>query len=282
MIIAILVVLGLCLGSFANALVWRVHEQEAEAKQKTPNKKYLKQLSIGKGRSMCPHCQHVLATKDLLPVFSWLSLGGKCRYCHKPISAQYPIVELAMAGLFVASYEWWPTAFSTSQKAIFALWLVLLVGLLAMLVYDLRWLILPDRITRPLRVVALAFAIIGVAAASNSLRSLLDVVLAVAVGGGVFYLLFQVSGGKWIGGGDVKLGALLGLIVGTPARALLLLFLASLLGSAVSLPLLATKHLKPKSVIPFGPFLIIAVIIVQLFGHAMLSWYQRRFLPFTV
>src|SRR4051812_13278636 len=100
MIIAVLIVFGLCLGSFVNALVWRVHEQEAAKK---PNKK----LSVLNGRSMCPHCEHELAAKDLIPVLSWLSLGGKCRYCHKPISKQYPLVELLTALLVVGSYIWW-------------------------------------------------------------------------------------------------------------------------------------------------------------------------------
>jgi prepilin signal peptidase PulO-like enzyme (type II secretory pathway) len=104
MIIAVLVVLGLCFGSFANALVWRVHEQAGQAAKKKPDKKYLKQLSVAKGRSMCPNCKHELVAKDLIPVLSWLALGGKCRYCAKPISIQYPLVEVALASLFVVSY----------------------------------------------------------------------------------------------------------------------------------------------------------------------------------
>ncbi len=113
-------------------------------------------------------------------------------------------------------------------------------------------------------------------------RALLETVLAVAVGGGIFYVLFQVSSGKWIGGGDVKLGWLLGLTVATPARSMLFIFIAALLGSLASLPLLATKRLQRNSTIPFGPFLIIGAIIVQLFGHTILLWYQRTFLPSTV
>ncbi len=81
---------------------------------------------------MCPHCKHRLVAIDLVPVLSWLTLGGKCRYCHKSISVQYPLVELATALLFVASYIWWPVPVSGVQIAIFALWLVLLVGLLAL------------------------------------------------------------------------------------------------------------------------------------------------------
>ena len=267
MIIVVLGVIGLCLGSFVNALVWRLHEQD-------------KKLSIATGRSICPNCKHKLAAGDLVPVLSWLSLGGKCRYCHKPISVQYPLVELAVAGLFIASYIWWPAAFIPAQTAIFILWLVLLTGLVALLVYDLRWFLLPDRLVYPLGGIAAALAVITISIADNPSVALLNTILAVIVGGGLFYLLFQVSKGKWIGGGDVKLGGLLGLVAGTPARAALLIFFASLLGSFVSLPLLASHRLKRSSMIPFGPFLIIAAIIVQLFGAAMLHWYKQTFIKF--
>lgn len=282
MIIAILFVLGLALGSFANALVWRTHEQEAEKGKKKPDKQYLSRLSITSGRSVCPNCKHELATKDLIPVLSWLFLRGKCRYCDQPIAAQYPLVELTTALLFIASYLWWPVDFSTAQTAIFVLWLALLTGLLALLVYDLRWSLLPNRIIYMLSLIAAAASVINIATAQRPLIALLNVILAVIVGGGIFYVLFQASKGKWIGGGDVKLGWLLGLLAATPARSILFIFLAALLGSAVSLPLLATHRLKRTSTIPFGPFLIVGIIIVQLFGHAILFWYQRTFLSFTV
>src|SRR5665213_2769212 len=95
MIIALLALLGLVFGSFVNALVWRLHEQEVLLeKRKKPSKKQLEKLSILNGRSMCPHCKHELAIKDLVPLFSWIALKGKCRYCGKPISWQYPVVEL--------------------------------------------------------------------------------------------------------------------------------------------------------------------------------------------
>lgn len=272
MIYAVLVVFGLCLGSFANALVWRVHEQA-----KKPGKAK-KDLSILNGRSMCPYCKHVLAAKDLVPVLSWLSLSGKCRYCGKPISPQYPLVESATAGLFVASYVWWPLALHGAQTAIFGLWLGSLVGLVALLVYDLSWMLLPDRIMYPLGVLAGLSALISIASAPQPLIAFSHTVLAVAVGGGIFYLLFQLSQGKWIGGGDVKLGWLLGLVVGTPGKAILLIFAASLLGSLISLPLLLSKRLKRNSTIPFGPFLIVGGIIAVLFGTSLLHWYTHTFL----
>lgn len=262
MIIAILVVAGLVLGSFVNALVWRTHEG----------------LSVAQGRSMCPHCKHTLGVADLIPVLSWLMLGGKCRYCKKPISPQYPLVELATAGLFAASYIWWPSAFSDPQKTIFVLWLIILTGLVALAVYDLKWFLLPNRLMYPVSVVAVVQTLIAISSANQPSDALLNTVLGLIVGGGIFYVLFQISKGKWIGGGDVKLGALLGLIVATPGRAILFIFFGSLLGSLVSVPLMARGNLRRHSVIPFGPFLILGGIITVLFGADILHWYQRVFL----
>jgi prepilin signal peptidase PulO-like enzyme (type II secretory pathway) len=262
------------MGSFVNALVWRVHEQ-SKTKKASP-----KELSVINGRSMCPHCRHELGVADLIPVLSWVALRGRCRYCGKPIAKQYPLIELITAGLFVASYIWWPVAFSGAQTAIFVLWLGLLTGFMALIVYDFRWMLLPDRIMAPLAVLAAAVAVIAVLSADKPLEALLNTLGAVIVGGGLFYGLFQYSKGKWIGGGDVKLGWLLGLIAATPARSVLFIFLAALLGSLSSLPLLFMGRAKRNTVIPFGPFLIIALIIVQLFGHAMLTWYKHTFLTF--
>lgn len=275
MIIVALVVFGLCLGSFVNALVWRVHEQP-----KKGGKASKLDLSIRTGRSMCPNCHHMLHAKDLIPVLSWLSLRGKCGYCHKPISPQYPLVELATALLFVGSYIWWPVAFDLTQYLLLVIWLLLLVGFMALTVYDFRWYLLPNRIMTPVAWLAALFAFISIISADRPLVALINTALAVFIGGGIFYLLFQFSGGKWIGGGDVKLGWVLGLIAGTPSRALLFIFIASVAGTLASLPLLATKRLKKSQVIPFGPFLILGLIITQLFGSDILDWYQRVFLNY--
>lgn len=277
MILAGLILLGLVLGSFVNALVWRVHEQEKTGKKSA---KLSKQLSIAQGRSMCPYCKHELAARDLIPVVSWLMLRGKCRYCRKPISAQYPIIELLMAALFAASYVWWPESISGLQVAIFGLWLVLLTGLIALLVYDVRWMLLPDRIIVPLTFVAGLIAFLGLLVADNWLSALLSLVLAVIVGGCIFYAIFQLSSGKWIGGGDVKLGWMLGLVMATPARSALMIFIASLLGTLVALPLIIAKKFDKTSIIAFGPFLIIAAIIVQLFGADILHWYSQSLLQY--
>ena len=281
MIITALGVIGLCLGSFVNALVWRLHEQTGVSEGRTGKKPATDdadRLSVTKGRSMCPNCRHELAARDLVPILSWLSLKGKCRYCHKPISAQYPLVELLTALLMIFSYVWWPEPFDPTQVALFVLWGGLVVGLLALAVYDLRWFLLPNRLLYPVGGLAAAFAAVVIITSDKPFISLLDTVLAVVVGGGLFYLLFQISNGEWIGGGDVKLGCVLGLVAGTPARSFLFIFLASLIGSLVSLPLLSTRHMKRQSKLPFGPFLIVGLIVVQLFGSAIFHWYKQTFI----
>jgi prepilin signal peptidase PulO-like enzyme (type II secretory pathway) len=272
-----LVVAGLCLGSFVNAAVWRIHEQSIESEKKRPSKKYLLRLSILRGRSMCSNCHHVLAPKDLVPVLSWLYLKGKCRYCASPIP-DTPFAEIATAALFVASYLYWPNALHGVQIVILLLWLVILVGLMILVLYDLRWLLLPNRVVYPLFVIAIIETVCQISTSTRVTGALINVALALLIGGGLFYVLFQVSGGKWIGGGDVKLGWLLGLLVGTPARSVLFIFIAAISGSLVSVPLLVSGKLRRSSVIPFGPFLILGAIIVQLFGVPILNWYEHLLL----
>jgi prepilin signal peptidase PulO-like enzyme (type II secretory pathway) len=262
MVVAILIVLGLCFGSFVNALVWRLHEGRDWVHE----------------RSECVHCHHELAPLDLIPVLSWLMLRGKCRYCHKPISVQYPLVEALTAALFVISYLEWPMALHGSEVVVFGLWLAILIGLVALLVYDLRWMLLPNKLVFPLIGLALVMQLISIAHNWRGWGLLVSLALAVVIGGGVFYAIFQVSDGKWIGGGDVKLGFLLGLLVGTPAKSLLVIFLAAVLGTVVSLPMLLSKKLQRTSTIPFGPFLIVAGIVAVLFGDSIINWYTNTFL----
>ncbi|MEI6751387.1 MAG: prepilin peptidase [Candidatus Saccharibacteria bacterium] len=274
MIYIVIALLGLCFGSFVNALVYRLHQQSVHTNQSKANKQ---KYSIATGRSMCVSCHHILGWTDLVPVFSWLWLRGKCRYCHKPISRQYPLVELVTAGLFVASYAYWPSPVSGHGLFDLSIWLVILVGLVALAVYDQKWMILPTRIIEKLVGLAL-FQIIVDIVIFDQTGGLMPAFYGALVLGGFFWLLHRVSNGKWIGGGDIRLGALLGLIVGGPVNSLMLLFLASLLGSFVSVVLLLRKKATAGSHIPFGPFLIVSAIIVKLFGASLLAWYKHKVL----
>ena len=307
MVVIILVVLGLVFGSFVNALVWRLHEQGVEqraegrgkkehrGKSREQSKLTSSELSIVKGHSICPHCHHKLMPSDLVPVLSWLWLGGKCRYCHKPISAQYPLVELFTAALFVFSYFFWPGGVAGHQPlasclpssisslcshptVLFGFWLVFLTGFIALAVYDIKWFLLPDKIVYSLIGLALVQSVLTIFVFNGGLHMAEQIALSFVIGGGLFYLLFQVSSGKWIGGGDVKLGMLLGLVLASPSLSLLMIFTASVLGTLVTLPLLVARKITKNTHIPFGPFLIVGTIIARLFGAAIISWYTSKIL----
>ncbi|MBP7834828.1 prepilin peptidase [Candidatus Saccharibacteria bacterium] len=272
--IVILVLLGLIIGSFINAWVWRLSKQideNGEPKKLTAKQK--KDLSIVTARSMCPDCKHELGVLDLVPVFSWLILGGKCRYCKKPISKQYPTVELITAILFGLSAYFWVFTYSWQYVALVT-WLACLVGLVALAVYDIKHLLLPDRIMFIMYGIA-GLGLIAQFIFGRPLSDIKNVVSSVLICGGIFWVIYQVSKGKWIGGGDVKLGFLLGLLIAVPMLSFLMLFLASFLATIVSMPLLLSKKLNRSTKIPFGPFLIASTIITVLYGQHLLDWYTN-------
>lgn len=276
-----LILLGLILGSFVNALVWRLRKQDeiahpdvAEKSDRRLNRSFVKaDLSISRGRSMCPHCHHTLAARDLVPVLSWVTLRGRCRYCKAPISWQYPLVELLTAVLFVLSYTFWPYGLDAIGWAQFGAWLIFLVGFVALTVYDIHWQELPDRIVWPLVVLAFAQTVFLMVAKQSDWHVFLWAALGVAVISGLFWLLFEVSKGNWIGFGDVKLGIVLGLLAGTPLAAMLVIFFASVLGTLASVPTLLKAKNKMQLHIPFGPFLISGLVIVYFFGSTIIDWY---------
>ncbi len=293
MVIVALIVLGLCLGSFVNAFVWRLHEQElleAENESRTKSKKSgakklstassrltAQDLSITKGRSMCVHCHHELSARDLMPVLSYVWLRGKCRYCHKPIDDN-PLAELITPLLFVVSYVYWPYSLHGQGLFMFCVWMVFLVGFVTLALYDFKWFLLPERVVFPLIALGLIQVLVVAILYHGGWQTLLLALWGVLISSGLFYGLFVVSKGAWIGFGDVTLGIVLGLILGGPGKAFLLLFVASLLGTLVALPLLVTGKAKRGTHLPFGPFLLLAAIIVYLFGTSLIDWYTGQFL----
>ncbi len=268
MVIAVLVVLGLILGSFTSASVWRIQKQ-------TLSKKITPETSILHGRSICMSCKHKLGLLDLIPLFSWVFLRGKCRYCHKPISFQEPIVELSTAILFVASYLFWSYRFNAQGKVLFFFWLIFLLGFIALTIYDLRWRLLPNRIVTPLIYLALLQIVVRLIFFDGGLSLVLGSTWGILFSAGLFYGIFIVSKGTWIGGGDVKLAIALGLLLGGPTLSILMVFLASLIGCLVSLVLVIMKRMHRKSMIAFGPLLMSATIICYLFGNHILDWYKN-------
>jgi leader peptidase (prepilin peptidase)/N-methyltransferase len=253
--------LGVCLGSFANAAIWRLKVKK----------------DIVRDRSECTHCHHKLAANDLIPVVSWLMLRGKCRYCHKKIDDN-PLVELMVGVYFVASYLLWPVMLDSNYAVFdFSLWLLYGVGLAILFVYDLRWYLLPDRVVWPLVVLgAIDFIARGVSQHLSLSQFFIEAVLALFVISGLYYALHLVSKGKWVGLGDVKLGIFMGLALGWQVGAVAL-FLANLIGCLVIIPGLLTGKLKRDSQVPFGPLLIIGFVIAGLWGQQLLDWYMNLF-----
>jgi leader peptidase (prepilin peptidase)/N-methyltransferase len=210
---------------------------------------------------------------------SFLSLGGRCRYCRHRID-DTPIAEILTVLLFVLSYAYWPLPLHGAGLLEFVCWLIFVTGFMGLAIYDLKWFLLPNRVVYPLLALAVVQVLTVALFFSGGTNLLLGSLWGLLVGGGFFYLLFQLSGGKWIGGGDVKLGAVLGIIVGGPLNACLVLFGASLIGTVITLPLIITGRAKRTTVIPFGPFLLVATIVVRIFGASIVMWLrQRAYLP---
>ncbi len=282
MVYLLLAVFGLALGSFVNALIWRIHAQDEildKKKQTKQDRLQLKRLSISRGRSMCLSCRHELRAIDLVPVFSWLWLRGKCRYCGARIP-DTPLAELLVPTLFILSYLFWPYSLSGGAILPFVVWLVALVALVALALYDIKWFLLPNRIVWPLATLALIYRItLAIAPGQDTLEVLMAGFWGVLALAGLFFVLFTVSNERWIGGGDVKLAIALGLFAGGPLAAFLVLFIASTSGSLAAIPMLLRGQSVRQARIPFGPFLIGGTIVAVLFGMAMLRWYTGLFLP---
>ncbi|NBU34259.1 prepilin peptidase [bacterium] len=255
-------ILGLCFGSFALATAWRIKKHK----------------DFVRDTSECEHCKHKLAAKDLIPLFSWLSLGGKCRYCHKKLSRLMPLAELLGGVALAASFVWWPYEFNSALLvARFALWCVALILLLILFLYDLQWYILPNKVIYPLWGVSAAYFVTFFISKPTP-YTLALLAGAIFIASGLFYAIYELSRGAWIGFGDVRLGFAIALLVMQPIQAGLVLFIASFVGMVVTIPLLVTGNKKLSSKIPFGPLLILATFITVLFGQAIASWYSTQIL----
>lgn len=272
--------LGLVVGSFVNAYVWRLHMQETRGKNREPHlRRNLKphpespRYSITMGRSMCPDCGHELRFGDLVPVLSWLWLRGKCRYCGRYISWQYPVVEIVMATLFAVSWLWWLPLEATWGGALLGIWLAISALFVALAVYDIRWFTLPAPMLRLLLGSVVAFhglqALSGAPLSQWLIGPLLGAVGAFAA----FYLLHIIGRGQWMGGGDVKLVFVLGLLVGG-IDTIVGLFLGFVMGAVVGIALLLLQRKGRRDLIPFGPFLLLGFWVAFFWGEELRLWYE--------
>lgn len=246
MIVVVLFICGLILGSFVNAVVWRLHSGE----------------SIAHGRSMCPNCKHQLSALDLIPVLSWIMQRGKCRYCHESYGIHYMLIEILTGTLFALS-SW--LLLATLGPVLLGLWLLILTCLLILALYDGQWYELPNRIMHPALIVAFIYFILRFEPASGFLQ------LIVALGAAtVFYALWWFSHGALMGGADSKLVLLMGLIL-SPALLGLALAIGFILGGIAAAILLYGRKKGVHDQIPFGPYLIAGLILAQLFGSQLLQ-----------
>lgn len=242
--------LGLFIGSFANVLIWRI--PRAQEWVRTP--------------SHCTSCGHRLAWFELIPVLSWLALGGKCRACRRPISIRYPVIELINALL------WWVCVAVFGLTAFLPVSLALATLLLVLAVIDWETKVIPDGIQIALLVCGIVWNGYALYAGQNVWFSNLIGFFAVSVP--LFLIAVLTKGG--MGGGDIKLTAVCGLILGWKPI-LLALALAAILGTALMLPVHIVKKKDRKETIPFGPFLAAGVFLAMCAGQQILSWYWSFF-----
>lgn len=278
---AIMFILGSAIGSFLSVVIYRI-----QAKKK----------GILTGQSMCPACKKKLKWRHLIPVFSWIFLRGKCAYCNKKISVHYLMLELLTGALFLVSFLHWnfligiPStinpeflnyAIDWKIFSILAFYLVEFSFLMAIFFFDLLHKEIPDQLSLP----AIAIAIIGIISFSPTMQTGVNML----IGGGIiflfFFLQYVISKGTWIGGGDLRLGALMGILLSWSTGGfsgwlvgILALVIAYLIGGVFSVILIIEKKLHHKSTIPFGPFLVIGTITAIFFGQEILNWYFNTLL----
>ena len=254
----IIFIFGSCIGSFLNCLIYRL----GRPRRKT---------SFLRGRSFCPDCLHKLGFFDLIPVLSFVFLKGKCRYCGKKISWQYPLVEIATGLLFVLIF--WYLGFRLDLA--FGIWtldllylLIIFSLLIIIFVYDLKHYIIPDKVIYSAIGIVFVYRIIFNFQKTDLYYSVLSAFGACAF----FFIIWAVSHGKWMGFGDVKLAFLMGLFLGFP-NILVALFLAFLIGAIIGLGLIFFGKKNLKSQVPFGPFLILGTFTALFWGEKLVSWY---------
>ncbi len=271
--IALAAVLGLLVGSFLNVVILRLPgRMAAEWRREARDVLELEAIDealppgIVREPSHCPHCKHPLSAADNIPLFGWLLLGGRCRYCKAGISIQYPLVEL-LSGVLSAIVVW---RFGVAWPALAGL--VLTWTLIALSGIDFRTQLLPDQLTLPLLWLGLLLA----------LRPLFVAPPAAILGAAIGYLsLWSVywgfkllTGKEGMGHGDFKLLAALGAWMG-PMALLPIVLLSSLIGAIVGGSLIALKRHDSDMPMPFGPFIAMAGWVWFVAGNSLLHAYLQ-------
>jgi len=259
---------GLAVGSFLNAVIYRLDKKE----------------NVLHGRSFCPHCRHKLAWFDLIPVVSFLLLKGKCRYCHKKISWQYPLVEIGTALLFLFLAIRLGIKIQLISILEFSFLAIIFAFLIIIFVYDLKKYIIPDKVIFPAIFVTLFYQIFRALEFDSRGFDVLFLswaVFSALVASGFFLLIYLISKGKWLGFGDVKLVFFMGLFLSWP-NILIALFLAFLIGAIIGIILIVKGKKTLESEVPFAPFLVIGTLIAFFWGQGLLNWYLSGFGLFSI
>jgi leader peptidase (prepilin peptidase) / N-methyltransferase len=242
------ILFGAMVGSFLNVCMIRLPKEE----------------SIVTPGSHCPHCHHPIEFYDNIPIISYIFLGGKCRYCKKRISFQYPLVEGVTAiGSFLLFLRYGP-----SWSYVF--YFTFVAALIVVTVIDLYHQIIPDIISIP----GIGIGVLGSLVVSHI--TFLNSLLGILLGGGTLFIVGTVY--QWLfkregmGGGDVKLLAMIGAFLGWEA-VILTILLSSLIGSIIGVFIMVLKGKNFKYAIPFGPFLSLGAIIALFYKDELISWY---------
>ncbi len=253
-ILIFIFVFGLIIGSFLNCLIWRLHKKESLM-----------------GRSYCPKCRKNIAWYDNIPVLSFMALGGRCRHCREKISWQYPLVELITGILFLMVFYFnYQSPITNYQLLINILrdWFIIAV-MIVIFIYDLRWYLILDIVTLPACFIIFVLnLILGF--------NLWNLLISGIIGGSFFLIQFVISSGKWIGGGDIRLGLLIGLALGWPG-VLTAIIISYFIGSIVGLGLIAAGKKQWGSEVPLGIFLTVGAIITLFWQMQILNWYFNIF-----
>jgi leader peptidase (prepilin peptidase)/N-methyltransferase len=248
--LVIVTCLGLAVGSFLNVVIHRVPRRQ----------------SVVSPPSRCPGCGASLRWFDNIPVISYAVLGGRCRDCRTGISIRYPIVELITAAVFIWHYYvfgWTP---------LLAVRLLFAASMVALFAIDLEHHLLPDVLTLP-------GIIAGLIASLFLPPGFTDALVGTLIGGGVLWLIgeayYRYSGEEGLGGGDVKMLAMIGAFLGWKL-VILTMMLSSVAGSVIGLAVIAWHRGGLKRALPFGTFLALAALAASLYGERFVTWYVGR------
>ncbi|MCX7780945.1 MAG: prepilin peptidase [Negativicutes bacterium] len=241
---------GLLIGSFLNVCIYRLPQGK----------------SIVSPPSRCPKCRARLRLWDLIPVLSWVWLQGKCRYCHASVAARYALVELLTGVLFLWAFSVVGLSLELIKALIFISFLIIITFI------DIDHQLILDKV---LLVMAGAGVVINLFIGAP-MPDLVSMLLAAAAGGGVLLVIAVLTRGG-MGGGDIKLMAVLGLWLGWP-HIIIVMFGSFIIGGIAGVLLMLLKLKGRRDYIPFGPFIALAAFLTMLYGLDILLWYFKRFL----